>query len=120
MTTAERAKELKQRPAYILAATQSTATDGESMTSHHRPRISRLPEAWYAGQELWRVSGVTPKDMPSVFRKLYIDIETFSYKNPDLATANDDIRMPQEVLNKKNNSTAGITAIMFPKVGFRS
>jgi acetyl-CoA acetyltransferase len=63
VTSAERARDLKQRPAYILAATQATATDGESMTSHHRPRISRLPESWYAGQELWRVSGVTPKDI---------------------------------------------------------
>jgi len=63
VTTAERARNLRQRPAYILAATQATATDGQSMTSHHRPRISRLPESWYAGQELWRVSGVTPKDI---------------------------------------------------------
>jgi acetyl-CoA acetyltransferase len=63
VTSAERARDLKQRPAYILAATQATATEGESMTSHHRPRISRLPESWYAGAELWRVSGVTPKDI---------------------------------------------------------
>ena len=63
VTSAERARDLKQRPAYILAATQATATEGESMTSHHRPRVERLPESWYAGQELWRVSGVTPKDI---------------------------------------------------------
>ena len=63
VTSAERARNLRQRPAYILATTQATATDGQSMTSHHRPRISRLPESWYAGQELWRVSGVTPKDI---------------------------------------------------------
>jgi acetyl-CoA acetyltransferase len=46
-----------------LACTEATAVDGESMTSLMRPRISRLPESWYAGQELWRVSGVTPKDI---------------------------------------------------------
>ncbi|MFC2058680.1 lipid-transfer protein [Chloroflexota bacterium] len=63
VTTAERARDLKQRPAYILAAVQGTATDGEMMTSHHRPRIERLPESWYTGEELWRVSGVTPKDI---------------------------------------------------------
>jgi len=63
VTTAERARNLRQRPAYILAATQATATDVQSMTSHNRPRIERLPESWYAGQELWRVSGVTPKDI---------------------------------------------------------
>jgi acetyl-CoA acetyltransferase len=63
VTSAERAKDCKQTPAYILAATQGTATDSESMTSFYRPRIERLPEVWYAGQELWRVSGVTPKDI---------------------------------------------------------
>ncbi len=63
VTSAERAKDLKQQPAHILAVTEATATDGESMTSLHRPRIERLPESWYAGQELWRVSGVTPQDI---------------------------------------------------------
>ena len=63
VTSAERARDLKQRPAYIMAATQATATDGQSMTSHYRPRIERLPESWYAAQELWRVSGITPKDV---------------------------------------------------------
>ncbi len=63
VTSAERARDLKQRPAYILAATQATATDGETVTCYHRPRISRGPESWYASQELWRVSGVTPNDI---------------------------------------------------------
>lgn len=63
VTTAERARNLRQRPAYILASTQATATQGQSMTSHNRPRISRLPESWYAAQELWRLAGVTPKDI---------------------------------------------------------
>ncbi len=63
VTSAERAKDCKQTPAYILGSTQGTATDSESMTSFYRPRIERLPEVWYAGQELWRVSGVTPKDI---------------------------------------------------------
>jgi len=63
VTSAERAKDLKQRPAYILACTEATATDGESMASLMRPRIERLPESWYSAQELWRVSGVTPADV---------------------------------------------------------
>jgi len=63
VTSAERARSLKQRPAYILACTEATATDGESMNSLMRPRIERLPESWYSGQELWRVSGVAPKDI---------------------------------------------------------
>jgi len=63
VTTAERAKDLKQRPAYILAAAQGFATEGEMMTSLYRPKISLLPEMWYAGQELFRVAGITPKDI---------------------------------------------------------
>ena len=63
VTTAERAKDLKQTPAIILGATQATASDGVMMTSYHRPRIERIPESWYAGEELWRVTGVTPKDI---------------------------------------------------------
>ncbi len=63
VTSAERAKDLKQKPAYILGATQATAEDGVMMTSYYRPRMERLPESWYAGQELWRVTGVTPKDI---------------------------------------------------------
>lgn len=63
LTTPERARDLKQRPAYIMGATQGIATQGEMMTSYYRPRISGLPESWYAGQELWRVTGVGPKDI---------------------------------------------------------
>jgi acetyl-CoA acetyltransferase len=63
LTTSERAKSLKQRPAYILGATQGIATQGEMMTSYYRPMISILPESWYAGEELWRVTGLSPKDV---------------------------------------------------------
>ncbi|MFC2058266.1 lipid-transfer protein [Chloroflexota bacterium] len=66
VTTAERARDLKQRPAYILGASQGIATDGEWMTSFYRPIISGLPEVWYMGQELFRVAGVTPKDFDVV------------------------------------------------------
>jgi acetyl-CoA acetyltransferase len=63
LTTAEKARNLKQKPAYIMGATQGIATGGEMMTSYYRPRISGLPESWYAGQELWRITGVGPKDI---------------------------------------------------------
>ena len=35
------------------------------MTSYygHRPRISGLPESFYAGQELWLVTGMSPGDV---------------------------------------------------------
>jgi acetyl-CoA acetyltransferase len=63
LTSTERARDLRQTPAIIMGATQGIATQGEMMTSYYRPMISLLPESWYAGQELWRVTGVTPKDV---------------------------------------------------------
>ncbi len=63
ITSADRAKDCKQTPAYIVGATQATATDPVMMTSYHRPRMERIPESWYAGEELWRVTGLTPKDI---------------------------------------------------------
>ncbi len=66
VTSAERAKDLKQTPAIIVGATQGIAEQGEMMTSYYRPKISGLPEVWYAGQELWHMTGATPKDVDVV------------------------------------------------------
>lgn len=63
ITSAERAKDLKQTPAYILAAAQSCPPQQEIQTSYNRPVISGLPETWYMGQELFRVAGVGPEDI---------------------------------------------------------
>jgi acetyl-CoA acetyltransferase len=63
VTSAERAKDLKQTPAVLMGATQGIAEQGEMMTSLYRPKISGLPESWYAAQELWRITGVTPQDV---------------------------------------------------------
>ncbi len=63
VTTAERAKDLKQQPAYILGAGQSCPTEQEIQTIYNRPIISGLVESWYAGQEAYRVAGVEPKDI---------------------------------------------------------
>ena len=66
VTSAEKARKLKQVPAIILGVAQGTATDGESMTSYYRPEISRLPESWYTGQELWHATGAIPSDVDVV------------------------------------------------------
>jgi acetyl-CoA acetyltransferase len=63
VTTAERAKNLKQKPVYIMAAAQSAVQGVELMTSYNRPVISGLPETSNVGKELFRVAGVTPKDI---------------------------------------------------------
>lgn len=66
VTTAEKARMLKQVPAYILGVAQGTATGGESMTSYYRPVISGLPESWYTGQDLWNSTGAIPGDVDVV------------------------------------------------------
>ena len=63
VTTAERAKDLKQKPVYILGAGQSCPIEQEIQTIYNRPIISGLVESWYAGQEAYRVAGVEPKDI---------------------------------------------------------
>ena len=44
VTTPERARDLRQPPALIVAAAQGAADDGELMTSYYRPDITGLPE----------------------------------------------------------------------------
>ncbi|MGM9957587.1 MAG: thiolase C-terminal domain-containing protein [Peribacillus sp.] len=63
VTTAERAKHLKQRPAYISGAIQGTSTNGEVMTSFYRPDIAEFPEIAQYGKDLFKMAGVTPKDI---------------------------------------------------------
>ncbi|WP_042348702.1 thiolase C-terminal domain-containing protein [Bacillus massiliigorillae] len=60
VTTAERAKDLKQRPAYISGAIQATASNGEMMTSYYRPEISTFAEIETYGKRLFHMAGISP------------------------------------------------------------
>lgn len=66
VTTAERAKDLKQTPAYILAAAQAATPVSEIQTSYNRTPMSGLPDTWHVGQELYRLAGVGPSDIDVV------------------------------------------------------
>ncbi len=63
ITTVERARDLKQKPAIIAAAAQSAPIEQEIQTIYQRPVISGLVETWYVGQELYRIAGCGPKDI---------------------------------------------------------
>lgn len=63
VTTAERAKDLKQTPAYVLAAAQAATPISEIQTSYNRTPMSGLPDTWHVGQELYRLAGVGPGDI---------------------------------------------------------
>jgi acetyl-CoA acetyltransferase len=62
VTTPDRAKDLRQKPAYITAASMATGWDSYCMTSFYREKIG-IPEMEEAGKELWKQSGLTPKDI---------------------------------------------------------
>ncbi len=63
VTTADRAKDLKQKPVSIYAAAQGAWADQESMTSYYRDEINGLPEMGVVGRQLWEQSGLTPDDI---------------------------------------------------------
>lgn len=63
VTTPERARDLKQKPAVIAAAAQGSGADQFVMTSYYRDDIG-IPEMGVVGRDLWRQSGLAPADMP--------------------------------------------------------
>jgi acetyl-CoA acetyltransferase len=67
VTTPERARDLRQPPALVVAAAQGAADDGELMTSYYRPDITGLPEMGIVATKLWRDSGLTPADVQTAF-----------------------------------------------------
>ena len=60
--SAERAKDLKNRPAIIEAASQGSSPDQYSMVSYYRPELG-LPEMGLVGRQLWEQSGLRPTDI---------------------------------------------------------
>jgi acetyl-CoA acetyltransferase len=62
VVSAERAKDLKQTPAYILAAPMGTMEGGGALEENWRPYYATAGQAELA-QRLWRDSGYGPKDV---------------------------------------------------------
>jgi acetyl-CoA acetyltransferase len=63
VTSVERAKDLKQKPAIIRGAAQAAGADQESMTSFYRPSISYLPEMDLVAKQVYAQSGLGPDDL---------------------------------------------------------
>lgn len=59
VTTPERARDLKHRPAIIEAAAQGSGDDQFTMYSYYRDELG-LPEMGLVGKQLWAQSGLTP------------------------------------------------------------
>jgi acetyl-CoA acetyltransferase len=63
VTSAERAKDLKNRPAIIEGAAQGSSPNQYSMVSYYRPELDGLPEMGLVGKQLWSQSGLKPADI---------------------------------------------------------
>ncbi|MEU3311490.1 lipid-transfer protein [Streptomyces sp. NPDC006662] len=63
VTTAERARDLRQKPAVITAAAQGAGRRQEGMTSFYRDDLTGLPEMGVVARQLWRTSGLRPSDI---------------------------------------------------------
>lgn len=63
VTSIERARDLRQRPAVVQAASQGSGPDQYTMVSYYRPELDGLPEIGLVGQQLWAQSGLRPTDI---------------------------------------------------------
>lgn len=62
VTSPERARDLKHRPAIIEAAAQGSGADQFTMYSYYREQLG-LPEMGLVGRQLWSQSGLKPADI---------------------------------------------------------
>ena len=63
VTTAERAKDLKQTPAVIASAAQGVAEDQHMMRSYYRDNITGIPEMGLCARQLYQSSGLSADDI---------------------------------------------------------
>ena len=63
LVSAERARDLPQPAARVLAAAQGSGADQHMMTSYYRPSISGIPEMGLVADQLWASSGLRPEDV---------------------------------------------------------
>ncbi|NGN66550.1 lipid-transfer protein [Streptomyces sp. A7024] len=63
ITSAERARDLRQKPAVITAAAQGAGRAQEQMTSFYRDELTGLPEMGVVARQLWQTSGLAPGEV---------------------------------------------------------
>jgi acetyl-CoA acetyltransferase len=63
VTSAERARSLRQKPAIIRGAAQGAGPDQFMMTSYWRDSITELPEMGFVAEQLYGSTGLTPADI---------------------------------------------------------
>jgi acetyl-CoA acetyltransferase len=63
VTSAERARDLRQTPALIAAAAQGAGREQQMMTGYYRDDITGLPEMRLVARQLWETAGIGPADV---------------------------------------------------------
>jgi acetyl-CoA acetyltransferase len=63
VTSLERARDLKQKPAVVRAAAQAMAADQRMMTSYYRDDISGIPEMGLVARQLFETAELGPNDI---------------------------------------------------------
>lgn len=63
VTSAERARDLQQKPAVIRAVTQASTRGQEQMTSYYRDDLLSLPEMEMAARRVYAMAGLGPDDI---------------------------------------------------------
>ena len=63
ITSTERARDLKQKPAVIRGVTQASTQGQEQMTSFYRDDLSSLPEMELAAKRVYAMAGLGPDDI---------------------------------------------------------
>ncbi len=63
ITSAERAKDLKQKPAMIRGVTQASTQGQEQMTSYYRSELITLPEMEMAARRVYAMAELGPDDI---------------------------------------------------------
>ncbi len=63
ITGAERARDLRQKPALIAAAAQGSGDGQQMMTGYYRDDITGLPEMGVVARELYQTAGLGPADI---------------------------------------------------------
>jgi acetyl-CoA acetyltransferase len=91
VTSAERAKKLKQTPVIVQAAAQGSTDDQQMMTSYYRPNAARLSEMDLVAEQLYAQAGIGPKDVQAAILYDHFSpfvlpqLEAFGYAKPGQA-----------------------------------
>jgi acetyl-CoA acetyltransferase len=92
ITTAERARDLRQRPAYIHAAAQGMGPNASIMTNYYKPHFLSTANT-HVARDLWRHSDIQAKDIRcaqlyDAFTPLIlVSLEEFGFVKPGEAGA---------------------------------